>query len=123
MIIKALGKYLRISAFKVRPVVKLVKGKNVNAALPILKMTSKKGAGLIYKVLNSAIANAKNRGYDESKLFIANIKVNEGPTFKRFRSASFGRAVKIRKRTAHILVELDTPEQLVEKNKKKEVKK
>jgi len=82
-----------------------------------LKSLNKRGARILEKLLKSAISNAKNKGFLESKLFISKLIVNEGPSLKRYRAASFGRAVMIRKRTSHILVELDTPERIVEEVK------
>lgn len=117
MITRAEAKYLRISPFKVRPVVNLVKKENANRALSILENTNKTAAYHIKKVLKSAITNAKNKGYEENSLFISKIVANPGPVLKRFRAATFGRATTIRKRTSHILIELDTPQKLVEKAK------
>jgi len=113
MIAKAEGKYIRISPTKVRPVLELVKGGNVKASLNKLELTNKKAALLVHKVLKSAMANAKNKGYEEGALFISKIIANPGPTLKRYRAASFGRATLIRKRTSHISVELDTPQKLI----------
>ncbi len=82
-----------------------------------LELINKKGAYYLRKVLKSAMANAKNKGYEEGKLFISKAIANCGPVLKRYRAASFGRASMIRKRTSHILIELDTPEKLIEKVK------
>jgi large subunit ribosomal protein L22 len=97
----------------VRPVIELIKGANALQAMSNLQLINKKAAYYLGKVLKSAVANAKNKGYEENKLFISKILANPGPMLKRYRAASFGRAAKIRKRTAHILVELDTPEKLI----------
>ena len=113
MIAKAEAKYLRISPTKVRPVIELIKGKNAGDAANQLYLTSKKGAYLLRKVINSAIANAKNKGYEHDKLFISKVIANPGPALKRFRAASFGRATTIKKRTSHLLVELDTTEKAI----------
>jgi large subunit ribosomal protein L22 len=78
-----------------------------------LELTDKKGAFYLRKVLKSALANAKNKGYQQDKLFISKAIANGGPVLKRFRAASFGRASGIRKKTSHILIELDTPEKLI----------
>ncbi|RKY38534.1 MAG: 50S ribosomal protein L22 [Candidatus Omnitrophota bacterium] len=117
MVAKAVLRYARISPRKMRLVVSLVRGKKVGEAQAILKSLNKKGARILEKLLKSAISNAKNKGFLESKLFISKLIVNEGPFLKRYRAASFGRAVMIRKRTSHILVELDTPERIVEEVK------
>jgi large subunit ribosomal protein L22 len=114
MVARAEAKYIRISPFKVRKVIELIKGEKVNRAFSILEATNKKGAYYLKKVLKSALANAKNKGYDEDSLFISKVVANPGPMLKRWRAASFGRAVMIRKRTSHILIELDTPEKLIE---------
>ena len=114
MVSKSIAKYIRISPTKVRPVMQLVKGDNANIALSKLGLINKKGAGLLIKILKSAVANAKVKGYEESTLFISKIIANPGPVLKRFRSASFGRASMIRKRTSHILIELDTSLKLIE---------
>jgi len=113
MVARAEAKYLRISPFKARMVIALVKGLNVKRALATLESLNQKGAILLKKVLKSAIANAKNKGYEEDKLVISKVLANPGPTLKRFRAATFGRASSIIKRTSHILVELDTPEKIV----------
>ncbi len=119
MIAKAEAKYIRISPTKVRPVGALVKRKNAKQALAELELLNKKGAYHLKKVLHSAVSNAKKKGYDEDKLFISKVVANSGPTLKRYRAASFGRATMVRKRTSHILVELDSPEKLIKKAKVK----
>ena len=113
MVAKAEAKYIRISPTKVRPVIELVKGAKVLDALSRLELINKRGAYYLKKVAKSALANAKNKGYEEGKLFISKIIANPGPALKRYRAASFGRATMIKKRTSHILVELDTPEKIV----------
>jgi large subunit ribosomal protein L22 len=118
MITRAEAKYIRISPFRVRQVIDLIKGENVKSAEDILNALNKKGADCIGKVLKSAVSNAKNRGYEENKLFISKIIANPGPALKRYRAASFGRASVIKKRTSHILVELDTSEKILNKGKK-----
>ena len=108
MVAKAEAKYLRISPRKVRQVIELIKTEKVKRAFSILQGVNKKGAYYLQKVLKSAVSNAKNKGYDEDVLFISKLVANPGPIIKRYRAASFGRAVMIRRRTAHILVELDS---------------
>ncbi len=108
MISKAIGKYIRISPFKTREVIDIVRGKNVDEAVAILSNLNKKAAGIVLKILNSAVANAQNRSESEIKgLYISEIKADQGPVYKRFRPAAMGRAVMIRKRTTHITVKLD----------------
>jgi large subunit ribosomal protein L22 len=117
MVAKAIGKYIRISPRKVRQIILLINGKSVGEAQAILKSLNKKGARILEKVLASAISNAKFKGYQESKLFISRVIANQGPMFKRYKAASFGRATMIRRRTSHIQVELDTLEKIVEEAK------
>jgi len=108
MVTKAVARYIRISPRKFRLIIPLVKGKNPEAAIAIL-MNVKKGA-CVYAIelLKSAIANAKRKqGVDVSNLYISRFFADCGPTLKRFRAASMGRASTIRKRTSHITVELD----------------
>lgn len=117
MVSRAEAKYVRISPTKVRMVTKLVKGLNAKRAESTLMVLNQKGAYLLKKVLKSAVANAKNKGYEEDKLFISRAVANPGPVLKRFRAATFGRAGSILKRTSHIIIELDTPEKMIEKAK------
>lgn len=117
MVAKAIGRYIRISPKKARVLIPLIKGKPVLEAQAVLKSLNKKGAQVLEKVLGSAIANAKSKGHQEDKLFISRLVVNQGSAFKRYRAASFGRAVMIRKRTSHILVELDTHQKVIEEVK------
>lgn len=112
MVARAEAKYVRISPKKVRVVLPLVRGKPVLEARMILKTVNKKGAFILDKLLGSALSNAKNKGYQEDKLVISKLVAHEGPTLKRYRAASFGRATMIRKRTSHILVELNAPEHI-----------
>ncbi|GIX22366.1 MAG: 50S ribosomal protein L22 [Gammaproteobacteria bacterium] len=98
-------RYARISPQKARLVADQVRGKPVAAALQILQFSNKKAAGLIRKVLESAIANAEhNEGADIDRLRVAAIQVDEGPMFKRYRARAKGRGARILKRTSHILV-------------------
>jgi len=113
MVAHAQAKYIRISPQKVRLVIALVKGATVTRAIAILKAANKKGAFYLEKTLHSALANAKNKGFEEDKLFISRIVANPGPVLKRLRAASFGRATTIRKRTSHIIVELDTRDKII----------
>jgi len=110
MVARALIKYIKISTKKLAPVASIVSRKKVAEALSILVNVNKKGASILQKAIGSALNNAKRipeKKYNESNLYISKLVVNEGPTLKRFRAMSLGRAGKIRKRTCHILVELD----------------
>ena len=100
---RAIAKYIRISPRKVQEVADLVRGKNVNEALAILEFTNKRGAGILKKVVSSAVANAENNDdMDRENLYIAEVFANRGPTLKRFQPRAQGRAFMIRKRTSHI---------------------
>lgn len=98
-------RYARISAQKGRLVADQIRGLPVEEALNILTFSKKKGADLVKKVLDSAIANAEhNEGADIDELKVAAICVDEGPTMKRIRARAKGRATRILKRTSHITV-------------------
>ena len=100
-------KHARISARKVKIVIDLIRRKDLNEALAILKFTPKAASPLVEKLLKSAIANAENNhNMDASKLYVAEIYANQGATMKRIRAATQGRANRIRKRTSHIEVVL-----------------
>jgi len=104
---RAVLKYARISARKVKIVADLIKGKDVNEALAIVKFTPKASSEIIEKLLKSAIANAENNhNMNSQNLYIAEIYANQGPTLKRIRPAAKGSAVRIRKRTSHITIVL-----------------
>ena len=100
-------KYARISARKVKIVADLVRGKNIDEALAIMKFTPKASTEILEKLLKSAIANAENNhGMSHEKLYISEIYANQGPTLKRIRPAAKGSAARIRKRTSHITIVL-----------------
>lgn len=97
----------RISAQKARLVADQIRGKSVGEALDILTFSNKKGADLVKKVLNSAIANAEhNEGADVDELRVSAIFVDEGMTMKRIRPRAKGRADRILKRTSHITIKV-----------------
>jgi len=102
--IKAVGKYLSTTHTKARPVINLIRGKKVDAALNILKFTNNKPARFVEKILKSAVANAQENEEIENidTLYISEIFVCNGPTLKRFMPRARGRACRIRKRTSHI---------------------
>ena len=105
MQVSATAKRVRVSPQKARLVVDLVRGKPVSAALDILGFSTQKAAGLVRKVVESAIANAENNnGADIDELKIAEIFVNEGLVMKRIKPRAKGRADRIVKRTSHITV-------------------
>jgi large subunit ribosomal protein L22 len=98
-------RHARISAQKGRLVADQIRGLPVEQALEVLTFSKKKGAALVKKVLDSAIANAENNeGADIDELRVAAICVDEGPTMKRIRARAKGRAARIFKRTSHITV-------------------
>ena len=104
---KALAKYVRMSPIKLQPVVALIRGKDLEEALKILKFTPGRGAELIEKVVMSAQANAENNhSMNPDNLFVAEVYAHKGPTMKRWRAGSKGRAFPILKRTSHIGVTL-----------------
>ena len=113
---KATAKYVRMSPSKLKPVTDLVRGKDLNEALTILKFTSGKGAELVEKVVQSAAANAENNhDMNPDELYVAEIYANQGPTMKRFRAGAQGRASMILKRTSHIAVTLRSREDAEQK--------
>ena len=102
---KATAKTVRTSPRKARLVIDLIRGKSVAEAISILKFTPNKAAGIIEKVLMSAVANAENNfGLEKANLVVSETFANEGPTMKRFRPRAKGSASPINKRTSHITV-------------------
>jgi large subunit ribosomal protein L22 len=101
-------KHAHISPRKARLVADLVRGMHIGPAMGLLGFTPNKAAGMIKKVLNSALHNAKqSSGVDEDRLFVSRITIDEGPTAKRWSPRAMGRATRIRKRTSHICVALE----------------
>ena len=105
MEVKATAKTVRVTPRKARLVLDLIRGKNANEAMAILKFTPNHAAEVISKVLKSAMANAShNNQMDVEKLYVKACYANEGVTIKRFRPRSKGSAARILKRTSHITV-------------------
>ena len=105
----AQARYVRMTPMKCRRVIDLVRGMGVAQALDVLRFDVHAASDPIYKVVASAIANAEhNKGQDRADLFISQAYVDEGPTLKRFRPRAQGRAYRIRKRTSHITVVVDS---------------
>ena len=108
-------KHIRVTPQKARRVVALIKGKQAQEALAILKFAPQSASEPIYKLVESAVANARVKAdrdgeyLDEQDLYVANAYVDEGSTLKRFRPRAQGRAFQIKKRTSHITIELSTP--------------
>ncbi len=108
MEVKAIAKYIRISPRKVRLLMKEIKGKKVEEAINLLAFAPQRGAPILRKLINSAVANASQYpDIDVDNLFIKHIFADEGPTLKRFRPRAMGRATSIRKRSSHLTVILN----------------
>jgi large subunit ribosomal protein L22 len=104
---RAIAKYLRISPRKTRLCADLIRGKRAEEAVNILSHTPKAGAKLISKVVQSALANARQvKSIDVDTLCVKTVFVNQGPTLKRWQPKPMGRAGRIRKRTCHVTVVL-----------------
>ena len=103
---KAILKNYRQSPRKVRLLADLVRGKKVVDALGTLKFLDKRASGPFSKVIESAIANAKSQGKDETKLFVKAVAVDKGTVLKRSMPRARGSASRINKRNSHISVEL-----------------
>jgi len=107
MQVSAKLRYARISPQKCRLVADQVRGKPVASALQILGFMPKKGAAIVKKVLESAVANAEhNHGADVDELKVSVICIDEAPRFKRYRARAKGRGAQIIKRNSHITVQV-----------------
>jgi large subunit ribosomal protein L22 len=107
MAFRAIHRHARVSARKVRPLADLIRGKRADVALDILKFQPQRGARLLEKVLISALGNAEDRrAPNVGRLIVTEAKVDGGPMFKRIRPRARGMAHVIKKRMAHITVEL-----------------
>ena len=106
MEVKAVAKYVRISPQKVRKIVDAVKGERVEDGLAMLRFMPQKAAGIVKKVVQSAVANAENADIDVDSLVIRNVTADQGPVLKRFRARARGRGTRILKRTSHVTVVL-----------------
>jgi large subunit ribosomal protein L22 len=107
MIAKAETKFLRITPTKVRQVIDLIRYRSVLEAEAILINLNKRPKELLIKLLKQAVANAKVKGFNPAQLYVSKIVCDNGPSWKRFKAAAFGRASPILKRTSHISIELD----------------
>ena len=116
---RAQARYIRVTPMKARRVVDQIRGKQATEALAILKFAPQSASEPVYKLVASAMANARVKGdasnsyLDEQDLVISRAFVDEGTTLKRFRPRAQGRAFKILKRTSHITVVLATPDEMV----------
>jgi large subunit ribosomal protein L22 len=108
----AKARYVRISPMKARRVVDMIRGLPATEALTVLKFAPQAASEQVYKVVASAMANAEHNAHlrDKDRLVVAQAYVDEGPTMKRFRPRAQGRAYRIRKRTSHITVVVESRE-------------
>lgn len=105
---KAIARYMRVPCTKAKLLLDQIKGKDVETAKALLLYSPRHSSEIIGKVLNSAIANAENNlGMDREKLFVEEAVANQGPTLKRMRPRSHGRADRIEKKTSHISIILN----------------
>ena len=111
---KASARYVRVTPMKARRVVNLIRGQQAHEALAILKFAQQGASEPVFKVLSSAVANARQTAdqkglpFREEELVVSEAFVDEGPTMKRFRPRAQGRAGRINKRTSHITVLVTT---------------
>ena len=113
MEVRAVSKYVRISPTKVQKLVGAIKGQPVESGLQILKYMPQKAAGILEKIVRSAVANAdQNSDIDVDLLVSRNITADQGPTLKRWKARARGRGTRILKRTSHITVILDEETEL-----------
>jgi len=105
----ARARFVRDSPMKVRRVIELIKGRSVADALAVLKYAPQAASSQLAKVIQSAAANAENNlGLDPETLWLKSVTADEGPTLKRIRPRAQGRAYRIRKRTSHITVVVES---------------
>ena len=107
MIAKAELKFIRITPTKIRQVIDLIRYKDVAEANGLLANLNKRPKEYLIKLLKQVIANAKVKGFNPEQLYISKLICDAGPMWKRYKAAAFGRAAPIKKRTAHIKIELD----------------
>ena len=106
---RATAKYLRTSPRKMRRVIEMIRGQHVEEARRILRFSSLGATHDVGKLLNSAIANAEQQpGVISENLVVERAWVDEGPTLRRYRPRAYGRATRVRKRTAHVTVVVKT---------------
>ena len=109
---KAMAKYVRISPRKMRRSVDLIRGQHVEDARRILTFSPYKANRTLIKVLNSAVANAEQRQAIPENLVVARAWVDDGPTLRRWQPRAYGRATRIRKRTSHVTIVLNSREEV-----------
>ncbi|BBO85547.1 50S ribosomal protein L22 [Desulfosarcina ovata subsp. sediminis] len=107
MEVRATQRHVRISPQKVRMIADAIKGKPAEDAINALKFMPQKSAGIVEKIMRSAVANAdQNTSIDVDELIVSNLFVDQGPSLKRFKARARGRGARILKRTSHITVVL-----------------
>ena len=104
---KAMHRYARISARKARLVADLIRGRDCDDAVELLRFTPKRASFLVDRVLKSAMANANEAEAQMNRLFVAEARVDAGPIIKRFQPKDRGRAHPIHKGTSHIVIAVD----------------
>ena len=107
MAFKATHRYARIAPRKARLVLDLIRGRDVDDALALLKFSKKRAAVLVDKVVRSAVANAGEQEADTGALYVKEAWADPGPTMKRFMPKDRGKAYNIMKRTSHLVVSLE----------------
>ena len=107
MAFKATHRYARIAPRKARLVLDLIRGRDVDDALALLKFSKKRAAVLVDKVVRSAVANAGEQEADTGALYVKEAWADPGPTMKRFMPKDRGKAYNIMKRTSHLVVTLE----------------
>jgi large subunit ribosomal protein L22 len=113
---RAQARYVRVTPMKARRVIDLVRGMPADQALAVLRFSPQAASEPVYKVVASAVANARHTAEQESRrldvdeLVVREAYVDEGPTLKRFRPRALGRAYRVNKRTSHITVVVDARE-------------
>jgi large subunit ribosomal protein L22 len=107
---QASHKFARVSPRKARLLMDLIRGRKVDDALNLLRFAKQRSSGMIEKVIESAVANADEQEADTGNLYVARAWVDAGPVIKRFQPKDRGKAYSIKKRTSHLVVELDERE-------------
>lgn len=107
MAFKATHRYARIAPRKARLILDLIRGRDVDDALALLKFSKKRAAVLVDKVVRSAVANAGEQEADTGSLYVKEAWADPGPTMKRFMPKDRGKAYNIMKRTSHLVVSLE----------------
>ena len=109
MAFQAKHRFARIGPRKARLLMDLVRGRDVDDAITLLRFSKQRASGMIEKVIRSAVANASEQevGSSRSTLFVSEARVDAGPVIKRFQPKDRGKAYSIKKRTSHLVVTID----------------